>query len=307
MALDLPSMSDYREAIEREPACLLDPVLLNGKKPSGTETGTDTAFYAFGYPGDSGVVYFIKCPSNKFYGIKCFVLRRPEPKHYYAIEDYLKERAPAFLPQSLKYTDEGIKIKNGHYPVVRMDWIEAVRLDRYLEKNLQNQNSLNNILKAWISLSQEMRSLGISHGNLEPNNIMIEGGKIRLVDCDTMYVPALEGANSPELGNKNFQHPGRKVFHFDANLDNFSDFVIYASILALSIDPQLWRFVRLSQHLLFQKSDYEQPESSEVLGLLKTHVDSRVRTLGDTMEELLAGKIEHVPALSKLQTRFALV
>lgn len=307
MALDLPSMSDYREAIEREPVCLLDPELQNGKKPSGTETGTDTAFYAFGYPGDSGVVYFIKCPSSKFYAIKCFVLRRPEAKHYYAIDDFLKEKSLAFLPHNLKFLDEGIKIKNGHYPVVRMDWIEGVRLDRYLEKNLQNQNSLNNILKAWVNLSQEMRTLGISHGNLEPNNILIESGKLRLVDCDTMYVPALEGANCPELGNKNFQHPGRKVFHFDANLDNFSDFVIYASILALSVDTSFWRFVRLSQHLIFQKLDYEQPESSEVLGLLKTHADSRLRALGSAMEELLSGKIEHIPALNKLQNKFAMV
>lgn len=307
MALELPSMSDYREAIEREPACLLDPELRNGKKPSGAETGTDTAFYAFGYPGDAGVVYFIKCPSNKFYAIKCFVLRRPESKHYYAIEDFLKEQSLSFLPQNLKYMDEGIKIKNSHFPVVKMDWIEAVRLDRYLEKNLQNPNSLNKILQAWVSLSQEMRSLEICHGNLEPNNILIDGGKIRLVDCDTLYVPALEGANCPELGNKNFQHPGRKVFHFDANLDNFADFVIYASILALSIDISFWRFVRLSQHLIFQKADYEQPESSEVLGLLKTHTDNRLRAIGETMDELLSGKIEHIPALSKLQNRFALV
>src|SRR5436305_8445438 len=87
----------------------------------------------------------------------------------------------------------------------------------------------------------ELRAAGIAHGDLQHGNILVApGGDLRLTDYDGMYVPALSGLESNELGHRNYQHPGRRRSEFGPHLDDFSSWVIYASLTALSIDPVLW-------------------------------------------------------------------
>ncbi len=57
----------------------------------------------------------------------------------------------------------------------------------------------------------------------------------------------------------------RTEFDYNANLDNFSSWVIYISLIALSEQPQLWRQFRGGDEcLLFRKDDFENPEKSSL-------------------------------------------
>jgi len=86
---------------------------------------------------------------------------------------------------------------------------------------------------------EEMRFAGIAHGDLQHGNIIMCNHELRLVDYDGMYVPAMKNFMASELGHPNYQHPARAPHHFGPYLDNFSAWVIYASIKALQVDPLL--------------------------------------------------------------------
>src|SRR5207249_1413517 len=53
-------------------------------------------------------------------------------------------------------------------------------------------------------------------------------------------VPALAGRPSEELGQRNYQSPRRGALDFGPSLDNFSEWVIFASLILLAFDPTLW-------------------------------------------------------------------
>jgi hypothetical protein len=65
---------------------------------------------------------------------------------------------------------------------------------------------------------------------------------LKLVDYDGMYVPALQRLALPNAacGMYRYQHPQRENSrYFGPESDNFSNLLIYASLLALSHDPSL--------------------------------------------------------------------
>jgi len=119
-------------------------------------------------------------------------------------------------------------------------------------------------------MTEKLNNAGIAHGDLQNGNILIVDGDYRLIDYDGMYVPALKGQTSNEVGLPNYQHPKRTGFDFGPGLDNFSSWVIYISLLALSVDPQLWGKLQAGDDcLLFRKEDFEKPNRSKVFRALE--------------------------------------
>jgi hypothetical protein len=97
-------------------------------------------------------------------------------------------------------------------------------------------------------------------------NILVTNGKMILIDYDGMYVPELAGEKSTEGGNPNFQHLRRNESHFGPDLDRFSEIVIYLSLRALSLAPELHdRYGLGIEGLLFTQSDFRNPYSSKLL------------------------------------------
>ena len=66
----------------------------------------------------------------------------------------------------------------------------------------------------------------------------MEGGSLalRLIDYDGMYVPALAGTRSGEVGLPAYQHPQRiREGTYNAEVDRFSHLVIYTAIRCLMV------------------------------------------------------------------------
>src|SRR5262249_30079822 len=106
----------------------------------------------------------------------------------------------------------------------------------------------------------------------------------KLVDYDGMFVPALAGWQSHELGHRNYQHPLRSHADFDARLDNFSAWVIYTSLVALSIDASLWKQLKVGDEcLLFHQKDFLHPARPKAFYLLENHskktINARARKI----------------------------
>jgi hypothetical protein len=113
-----------------------------------------------------------------------------------------------------------------------------------------------------------------------------------------MYVPALWGECSHEVGHRNYQHPLRTESDFGPYLDNFSAWVVYVSLIAVAADPGLWKqFGGGDESLLFRRRDFEQPDASDVLRALERHRDEQIRSAIALFKSLLYLGPRDVPSL----------
>src|SRR5437764_106846 len=59
---------------------------------------------------------------------------------------------------------------------------------------------------------------------------------VKLIDYDGMFVPALAGQKSGEVGHANFQHPQRlREGSYGPEVDRFSHLVIYTALRCLAV------------------------------------------------------------------------
>ena len=149
-------------------------------------------------------------------------------------------------------------------------------------------------------INASLRGLRIAHNDLQHGNVMVQSdGNIRLVDYDGMYLPQFQGQRSPELGHKNYQHPERSADDYGDYVDNFPALVVYLSLLAIASDRDLWDFHN-DDNLIFTRTDYAEPSSSELFKRLKSSSDSAVVKLTEKLEECCDLAVDKVPDLETL-------
>lgn len=108
----------------------------------------------------------------------------------------------------------------------------------------------------------------------------------------------MKGMNCCELGHPNYQHPQRQACHFGPYLDNFSAWVIYASIVAVTHDRSLWKQLKGGDDcLLFKKSDFANPATSAAFAALDKSDNATVRQLSSFLKLQLMHRVESVPPL----------
>ncbi len=172
-------------------------------------------------------------------------------------------------------------------PVLKMEWVEGDTLGSYVEKNIDNPQALRNLAGNFLEIAGDLRRHNIAHGDLQHGNVMVVENSLRLVDYDGMFVPGLEKKEATEIGHYNYQHPVRDK-QFGSFLDNFSVWVIYLSLVALSADTTLWNKLKLDEDcLVFRKNDFSSPETSEALRALDRSPDQSVRELAMSFRSLI--------------------
>jgi tRNA A-37 threonylcarbamoyl transferase component Bud32 len=182
-----------------------------------------------------------------------------------------------------------------------MDWVDGISLDAFVRANIKWNDRLAKLAAQFKTMMADLQSAGIAHGDLQHGNIMItRQGELRLVDYDGMFVPELDGLPSTELGHRNYQHPARDAQLFNPRMDNFSAWSIYASLIALSIDPSLAPDLEACDEcLLFRQSDYRYPLNSKAFHLLESHESEDIRAISRTIRTLLGMPAEDIPFLSE--------
>src|SRR5829696_5570409 len=213
-----PSARNYAEAVQCPLVCFEEPSLkrmLPAVDRLGMPLVTSGQFaYVFKLnPDDSG---------GDELAVRCFRgFLGDREERYRALDTHLNASRIAALPQ-FKYLPKGILVSGRRYPVLVMEWVEGPTLDVYLDEAVGRREALLHMADEWVKLMGELREAGIAHGDLQHGNIIVEGGRLRLVDLDGMYVPALRGFKASEVGHQHYQHPARDVAHFSADTDNLS-------------------------------------------------------------------------------------
>jgi serine/threonine protein kinase len=280
-----PTPQDYNEALQN-PRLSFEDADLQAGTPDITPLGLPRPI-----TGGFASVYSVRSNSKRW-AVRCFLRDFADHRERYA--EIARHLAAARLPYMVhfQFLEKGIRVRGQWYPILKMEWIEGSTFQEAIEANIHNPEALTNLAERWIKLLGALKQHGIAHGDLQHGNILIAAGDFRLIDYDGMFVPSLAGRASHEVGHRNYQHPARVETDFGPHLDNFSGWVIYFTLIALSVDGSFWgRYGNNQEHLLFQKEDFDQPRFSRVFRSLRHIKDDRIQKYLPLFESFLGMRL----------------
>lgn len=230
--------------------------------------------------GNFASVYQCVSPVGEKWALRLFLSAPPDhQRRYQEVARALRAMASSNI-LDFEYISDGIWTNGRLFPILKVQWIDGLPLDRFISQNKGNSSVLLNLEESFVNLMSELRSNGIAHGDLQHGNILVTPeGQLRLIDYDDMFVPALAGLQSNELGHRHYQHPARTADDFGASLDNFSSLVIQASIRCIRKDPSLLKDTTGGECLLFQDIDFNAPAKSGIFRRLQGHKDRELREI----------------------------
>lgn len=230
--------------------------------------------------GNFAVVFKMEdIQSGKLYAVKCF-LREQEGRDesYRLIASELEYVSSTYLTP-IQYLEKELFVdtKQGNdteFPVLLMDWVEGLTLDKYIRNNIHDKYKLSLIAYQFCRMGSWLLSQEFAHGDLKPDNIIVrEDGQLVLVDYDGMFVPAMRGQKSRELGSVDYRHPLRTEDVFNGNIDDFSIASIALSLKAISLKPELLNEFGAEDRLLFSTKDYQNIGENECLKAIQSLAD----------------------------------
>lgn len=291
-----PRSDEYHAAIQSPGICFEDPELRGG----------DTVVDKLGLPvvmsGTFALVYQVTCGPRRW-AVRCFSKEvKDQQRRYAAISAQLKS-TPLTCMVAFEYIEKGIRIQGRWYPILKMEWIEGVPLPEFIQRHLHDPAMLQKLIRHWLEVISMLQKFGIAHGDLQHGNILVSGQRLKLIDYDGMYVPALAGLGKTEDGHPNYQHPARKHSKaFDGHLDNFSAWIVFISLCAISVEPRLWQLLKAGDDcLLFRESDFVNPESSLALQSIERSGNPQLQGLARHFRALLTFPVSQIPSLSGQQ------
>ena len=260
------SKQDIITAIKNSDIFLKIPEL-QGAKPRLNPNGSPFAFV-----GGFNMVFQLE-HQNKKWAFRVWHVPMGENKdRYLAISKYLTNSKLPYFADFI-YDEKGLLVNGELTDTIRMEWLDGILLKDYIEKHLSDKAKLESLANDFLEMTKTLRETKISHGDLQEGNLLVDkSGKIRLVDYDSICIPEIDGQSELVTGLKGYQHPSRfKNSKASLKADYFSELIVYISLLGFSVKPELWDKyqVKDTSNLLFNETDFENIESSQIYSDLK--------------------------------------
>ena len=178
-----------------------------------------------------------------------------------------------------------------------MRWAEGCSLAQFISEHRDDPRTLMQLRETLRELARHLQAHDIAHGDIQPGNIIVRSATdLKLIDYDGMFVPELEPWGSTELGQRNFQHPGRSWLHYDERLDRFSFALLDVALEALATQPALWELTGSDEAgIVLRASDFADPAASTAFGVLAELDGLAVRAR--QLAAVCRSPFERVPAL----------
>ncbi|MDT3399858.1 hypothetical protein RKE29_25015 [Streptomyces sp. B1866] len=296
-----PTGGQYVEALQNTLVCFRDRELKSGAVKRDPVLGPKPI------SGNFASVFSVTSQSGRRYAVKCFTQDvAAQESRYDAISRHLAALDGTSLSQpwniSFEYQPQGVLVFGEWYPMLKMEWVEGSGLIRWIEDHRADPSMFSSLAARFAALTADLAVTGVAHGDLQHGNLLVAGdGTFRLVDYDGMFVPALATYRATEKGHRNYQSPNRSDDDFGPALDRFSTWVIYLSLIALSIDPSLWDQLHEpdGEFLLLTEEDFQDPSASLRFGTLLSHPDRGLRDLAGRVRDLSSQPLSALPALSQ--------
>ena len=223
-------------------------------------------------------------------------------QHVKRISKYFAEHWVEYVV-NYEYYDSALRLKDGTIlPGVVMDWVEGDTLMSYVKSNYRSSSKILNIAREFLAMERYLDKNGLAHGDLSGDNIIVDSsGKLILIDYDSFYVNNLtQNVIQSTAGIACFQHPGRvNNKYLTRTMDNFSQLVIYCSLLGIARQPSLFN-PDTDKGLLFQIEDMTSAKtftSSLVYKKLHACKDEEINHYLSVIESALNGSFRDVSSL----------
>ncbi|MBK9050360.1 MAG: protein kinase family protein [Chloroflexi bacterium] len=185
-----PSRQDYTFAVTH-----LDKFVLDHRFKGG-QPRRDNKNKIIGYTGGYSRVYPIQ-NGGKIIALRCWTANVDKAKERYTrIHSHLKTiTLPYFV--DFDFLDRGIIVNGTIFPILYMEWIEGITLNKFIDKNIQNPPLILQLATKFQKMVQELHVNKIAHGDLQEGNILVcthnNNVTLKLIDYDSLYVPTLNG------------------------------------------------------------------------------------------------------------------
>ena len=284
-----PTGTEYAASVQQPTTSFSDAELQQGRltlTPLGIPASAS---------GQSAIAFHMEAPTRPV-AVRCLLSAHDDGRiRYRALREHVEERGvPSVVPA--KWLDEGVRTNGEWWPIVVMPWVSGAPLHIAIEDRLDDSERLSRLADRWLDLVESMQDKEFAHGDLQHGNVLLtDADEFQLVDLDGVWVPDM-GCGAPnEYGHPNYQHVNRSDTDWGPFVDTFSALAIALSILALSADSSLSRFMT-GENLLFVKTDFENPTSSEVWRALNSSTDEEVVDLAQRLQGL--ARQGRMPAMS---------
>jgi hypothetical protein len=280
-----PMSQDYNEAVQTPATHFTDPDLRSGKAVAN----------ALGLPmpcsGNFADVYQVRCPDGGRWAVKCFTHETPGLRErYQEISRHLRQVQLPFMVD-FTYLEFGIRVGGDWYPVLKMQWVEGLTLNQFVGKHAGNPAMLEALLQVWRRMARHLRSADVAHCDLQHGNVLLVPGAsansvaLKLIDYDGMFVPALAGRPSGEVGHPSYQHPQRlREETYSLEVDRFPVLLVATALRALTVGGRaLWEKYDDGDNLLFRRQDLEAPSKSALFYELLKLGDPSARFLAENL------------------------
>lgn len=241
--------------------------------------------------GNFAVVFKMKDEYGKQYAVRCFHrAQQGREKNYKLICDELAKVSSPYL-SPIRYYDKELFVESGEYPVLLMDWVEGMTLDKYIRKVVNDKKALRQLTENFRKLAIWLLNQPFAHGDMKPDNILVkEDGSLVLVDYDGMYVPAMQGQRAREIGSPDFRNPSRTEDDFNKEIDIFPIVSILLSLELIATKSQYLEQYGKEDRLLLSHDDYLNLRSSGIFKRALTSYDDDIPELAVMLERMVNGE-----------------
>ena len=271
-----PGHADYDLAVDHLRQFVFDEVLKVGKPQRRGDGGP---LY---YLGGFAKAYVIEC-QGKTYALRVWLSDIGDAANRYAaVSQYCSRVQQPFFVEDFSYVPNGILVNGHRFPLLRMEWAKGQSLGEFIGGYLSDGALLRRAANDFLAMVRVLHEQGVAHGDLQSDNMLVSRAtdgavSFKLIDYDTLMVPALTGWAITGTGLPCYQHPRRGESGLATVRDDyFSELVIYLSLLAVAENPNLWRQhpappVRRDKELLFVPEDFTAPYPTPVFHSLHRH------------------------------------
>ena len=255
-------------------SCYKSPMLIGGnvfKKKNGGITS---------YGGGFAIVFPFENNGDKL-AIKCWSIDIGDIKIRMTtiLSELVKLKLPYFL--EFKFEENGLFVGEKVQPILVMNWNESLDLKEFVNKHINKPKILLAVAENFRKMVDTFHKNNIAHGDLSHGNIKVNSDhSLVVIDYDSMYVSGLENLADNINGVPGYQHPKRSEnSNVHNKLDNFSELVIYLSLLVYSEYPNLWSNYYETEDFMFSRNDFANPDTSSLFQTLLTNKNPTISYL----------------------------